>query len=159
MNYKTQLKLPATLESQESHSEWVFPNSLINILSIFFVSQFESLVLIVHCHYFRCDIKFKSKIKINPQSQIQRDTQLKFYRSLKAFSFVTKSTKQALYDIYRRDFELFGYDAEQYFLWTGFQNAISWPKSLHGHKNNSVKKRNFETVKAWGAPEKDLIKS
>ena len=70
----------------------------------------------VHCHNFLCDIKFKSKIKINPQSQIKRDTQLKFYRSLKAFSFVTKSTKQALYDIYRRDFELFGYDAEQYFL-------------------------------------------
>ena len=70
----------------------------------------------VHCHNFLCDIKFEYKIKINPQSQIQRDTQLKFYRSLKAFSFVTKSTKQALYDIYRRDFELFGYDAEQYFL-------------------------------------------
>ena len=39
------------------------------------------------------------------------------FRSLKAFSHVRKNVKQALYDIYRRDFELFGYNAEQYFLW------------------------------------------
>ena len=56
---------------------------------------------------------------------------------------MTKSTKQALYDIYRRDFELFGYDAEQYFLWTGLQSVTSQRKSLHGHKNNSVKKKEF----------------
>ena len=70
----------------------------------------------VHRHNFLCDIKFDSKININNQPEIKRDEQLELYRSLKAFSFVTKRTKQALYDIYRRDFELFGYDAEQYFL-------------------------------------------
>jgi len=38
------------------------------------------------------------------------------FETLKAFSHVRRSVKQALYDIYRRDFELFGYNAEQYFL-------------------------------------------
>jgi len=55
-------------------------------------------------------LKFKIKLLASLESRESHS------ESLKAFSFVTKSTKQALYDIYRRDFELFGYDAEQYFL-------------------------------------------
>ena len=43
-------------------------------------------------------------------------SQIFLFRTLKAFSHVRRSVKQALYDIYRRDFELFGYNAEQYFL-------------------------------------------
>ena len=40
-------------------------------------------------------------------------------RTLEAFSHVSESSKQALYNIYRLDFELFGYNAEKYFLWQG----------------------------------------
>ena len=79
-------------------------------------------------------------------------SQIFLFRTLKAFSHVRRSVKQALYDIYRRDFELFGYNAEQYFLWHVHRHWKSMKNPLV-----ILKKYFFHSVLQITQPKSQLI--
>ena len=69
--------------------------------------------------YLLAEWKSKKSCFLTPGGMKNGQLKILILRTLEAFSHVSESSKQALYNIYRLDFELFGYNAEKYFLWHG----------------------------------------
>ena len=69
--------------------------------------------------YLLAEWKSKKRCFLTPGGMKNGQLKILIARTLEAFSHVSESSKQALYNIYRLDFELFGYNAEKYFLWHG----------------------------------------
>ena len=69
--------------------------------------------------YLLAEWKSKKSCFLTPGGMKNGQLKILILRTLEAFSHVSESSKQALYNIYRLDFELFGYNAEKYFLWQG----------------------------------------